>query len=322
MSQLINDVKCRAVQAGVYAKLYKGHKPNEWEPWKEPGEHTLANGLICRNDIQYSEKYPNSFFDVWYPDDQKVSRPVVVYFHGGGFIFGDKTTGDPLADGGGSANKLIEIVKLGYAVINANYALAPEYRFPVQIEQVDLLMRYLRDHANELMLDMNRVCLSGGSAGADLTEIYGVCVCNPEYAQKLGISPVMTKEQLKVLLIDEAALDANVFEANMFAMLGCWTGAEKDAKEGVMKLINAKEFIRASFIPSWVNASNEGCEKGGFFSTEAIALKEKLDAIHVDCDLVYFPGAGLPHGYMDQFDRNPQGKEALTRMLAFLQKYI
>ena len=96
MGRHMNDLKCRVLQKAVYAKLYKGHKPNEWEPWQKPGEKRLDNGLICRNDIRYSETYPNSYFDLWRPDDSGERRPTIVYFHGGGFIFGDKSTGDPL----------------------------------------------------------------------------------------------------------------------------------------------------------------------------------------------------------------------------------
>ena len=37
MGKKLNDLKCVLIQKAVYAKLYKGHKPNEWEPWKTPG---------------------------------------------------------------------------------------------------------------------------------------------------------------------------------------------------------------------------------------------------------------------------------------------
>ena len=65
MSTLLNDLKCRLLRRMVYAKAYPGHKPNSFEPWNEPGEKTLENGLVCKSDLRYGEKYPNSFFDVW-----------------------------------------------------------------------------------------------------------------------------------------------------------------------------------------------------------------------------------------------------------------
>ncbi len=321
MGKILNDLKCRILQAAVYKKMYKGHKPNEWEPWNTPGIKKLPGGLICNSDLKYGGSYPNSFADIWYPDDSRKKRPVVVYFHGGGFIFGNKSSGDPLQSGGGGVGKLEAIVKGGYILVNADYALAPEYRFPVPILQCDELMRYLIEHEDELHLDMSRVCLSGGSAGANITEIYAACVCNPEYAALLGVEPVLTQENLKVLAIDEAALDASVFDKNMYAMLGCATGAKRNTPEEVA-IINAKNYIQDRFIPSWINASNEPNDERGYFITEGRGLKKKLDEIGVANDLIFFPGANLPHGYMDQMDREPHAKEAFDRMMAFIDKHI
>lgn len=321
MGKWLNDLKCTLIQKVVYAKFHKGHKPNEWEPWHEPEVKKLGNGMICRSDVKYGETWPNSYADIWYPDDSGKKRPVVVYFHGGGFIFGNKSSGDPMQTGGGGVGKLEAIVKAGCILVNADYALAPQYRFPVPIRQCDELFRYLIAHREELQLDMSRVCLSGGSAGADMTVIYAVCVCNHEYAAMLGVKPVMTQENLKVLAIDEAALDASVFDKNMYAMLGCATGAKSNTPEAVA-MLDAKTYIRDSFIPSWINASNEPNDEKGFFITEGRGLKKKLDEIGVPNDLVFFPGARLPHGYMDRMDADPHAKEAFDRMMNFIQKYI
>ena len=317
----MNDLKCRIIQKAVYRTVYSGHKPNEWTPWNEPGLTTKENGLVCRNDVRYGETYPNSYADIWYPDSSGAKRPTIVYYHGGGFIFGNKASGDPMQTGNGGVGKLERIVQEGYNLVNADYALAPEYRFPVPIRQCDELLRYLTEHADALGLDMSRVCLTGGSAGANITEIYAACVCNPDYAALLGVKPVMTQENLKVLAIDEAALDASVFDRNMYAMLGCATGAKRNRPEDV-QIINAKEYILDYYIPSWINASNEPNDEKGYFITEGRGLKKKLDEIGVPNDLVFFPGAKLPHGYMDQLDTEPHAKEAFERMMRFIRTYI
>lgn len=321
MGRTMNDMKCRLIQKAVYAKLYKGHHPNEWEPWKEPGITKTDDGIICKNDVKYGNSFPNSFADIWYPDDSLERKPVVVYFHGGGFIFGDKTSGDPLAANDGNSCKLKEIVKAGYILVNANYALAPDYRFPTQIQQTDELFRYLITHEEELHLDMNHVCLSGGSAGANITEIYAACVCNPEYGKIMSVNPVMTTENLRVLAIDEAALDPSVFDKNMFTMLGCVAGCKSNNVEEIA-YINAKNYIRDRYIPSWINASNEPSDERGYFITEGRGLKNKLDEIGVPNELVFFPGANLPHGYMDQMEANPKSKEAFDRMMSFIKRFI
>lgn len=320
MGRIIDDMVCVALQKAIYARLYRGHRPNEWKPWNEPSVNTLEGGMVCRNDVEYGQALPNSFADIWYPDATGKKRPTIVYFHGGGFVFGDKTTGDPLS-AGGSEGKLAAMVREGYNLVNANYALAPSYRLPTQIQQADQLLRYLIDHAAELDLDMSRVCLAGGSAGADMVEMYAACVCNAEYAKLLGVDPVLTRENLRVLVIDEAALDSSVFDAKIRVLLGCALGANPRNREAT-RLLDAKRYIESSFIPSWINASNEPDDNTGYFITEGRGLKEKLDKIGVPNDLVFFPGAGLPHGYMDRMDSEPHAQHAFARMTAFVREHI
>ncbi|MBQ9036016.1 MAG: alpha/beta hydrolase [Erysipelotrichaceae bacterium] len=320
MSRFVNDMVSKVLQKVIYSKVYKGHKPNEWKPWNTPETIRLDNGKVMFRDVCYGNSYPNSYADIWLPDDTNKKWPVVVYLHGGGFIFGNKSSGDPLSAGEEKQGKLQKIIEEGYVLVNADYALAPQYRFPSQIRQLDELFRFLLDNADKYNLDMNRVCLSGGSAGANMTEIYAACVCNKEYADLLKVDPVMTKEKLKVLAIDEAALDASVYDRRMYIMLGCATGAKRNTPQDV-KQINAKTFIKDSFIPSWINASNEGGENG-FFITEARGLKKILDEKKVDNDMVYFPGENLPHGYMDNVGREKHADEAFNRMMSFIKKHI
>lgn len=320
MALFMNDLICVGLQKAVYGKLYKGHRPNEWNPWKQPAATEYADGLVCRNDVQFATTWPNSFADIWYPDSSGKKRPTIVYFHGGGFVFGDKSTGDPLSAGGASG-KLSEMVRQGYNLVNANYALAPKYRLPIQIRQADQLLRYLCGHAQELGLDMDHVCLAGGSAGADMVEMYATCVCSREYAELLGVDPVLTRETLRVLAIDEAALEPDVFDRKMYALMGCAVGARKNSPEA-MEILDAKRYIATSYIPSWINASNEPNDERGFFISEGRALKAKLDEIGVPNELVFFPGAGLPHGYMDKMDAEPHARLAFARMMSFVRDHI
>lgn len=319
MSLLTADLKCKIVQILVQKKVYKGNRFNSFEPWNKPGIKVFDDGLICKNDICYGEKYPSSFFDIWYLNDSEMKRPTFVYFHGGGFIFGDKSNGDPLAEDG---SVLKDIVKAGFNLVNANYALAPKYRFPVQIEQVNELMTYLIEHEEELKIDMSRVVLSGGSAGADLAEIYGAAVCNKDYAEELGINPIMNKNNLKVLVIDEAALDTRTFDfnKNMYSMLHCWLGEGSKEYKGKSVLLNAKEHIKDTYIPSWINTSNQE----SWFIDEAKALNDKLNAIGCEHDLVCFDKkeAVLNHGYMNLKDTNKYASEAFDRMINFVKEHI
>lgn len=87
-------------------------------------------------------------------------HPVLVYLHGGGFVFGDLDTQDRL--------KRILVRDARVAVLSLEYALSPEHRYPTAIEQVAAALAWLRDQAGGLGLDPDRVAIAGDSAGANL----------------------------------------------------------------------------------------------------------------------------------------------------------
>ncbi len=322
MKLIDTDTKCRELQKQVHALYYNGKPINSFDAAKHCEKTVLEGGQIYINDVLYGTEYPNSYLDIWYPDeDFSKKRPTIVYFHGGGFIFGDKLTGDPLAIGkSDSLSKLREIVSRGYNLVNANYALAPEYRYPVQVIQVNQVMEFLQKHAKEYGLDMERVVLTGGSAGADLTEIYGLVVSEPSYASRLGIVPAITRTQLKVLAIDEAALDAKTFDDGIHTMLGTWLGEDTEEYGKIVQEINVTEQIKGNYIPSFINSSNEGI----YFVKEAQALDRVLTEYDIEHELYYRDETydKLPHGYMDLLDKNQYAREAFDRMMQFIEKHV
>ncbi|UBF27056.1 alpha/beta hydrolase [Kovacikia minuta CCNUW1] len=56
----------------------------------------------------------------------------------------------------------------GYTVVAIDYRHAPQYQFPIQLEDVQTALMYIQQHAKELEVDIERVVLMGRSAGAHL----------------------------------------------------------------------------------------------------------------------------------------------------------
>src|ERR1051325_6303754 len=65
------------------------------------------------------------------------------------------------------------MVRRGYLVASINYRLAPEHKFPAQIEDAKCSIRFLRAHAKEFHLDADRIGVFGGSAGGHLVAFPG-----------------------------------------------------------------------------------------------------------------------------------------------------
>ena len=89
--------------------------------------------------------------------------PILVYFHGGGWVQCDLDTHDGIA---GKLAKWSSCI-----VIAVDYRLAPEAPFPAAVEDGLAAYRWVREHATELGGDPARVGVSGDSAGATLSAV-------------------------------------------------------------------------------------------------------------------------------------------------------
>ena len=63
------------------------------------GQETTEKPGTSLKDVSYGE-HPRQALDVWFPDekgekDEQGDRPVLLYFHGGGFVAGDKSSVNP-----------------------------------------------------------------------------------------------------------------------------------------------------------------------------------------------------------------------------------
>ena len=90
-------------------------------------------------------------------------QPVLVFFHGGGWVFGDLETHDNLCRGLANAADC--------TVVSVDYRLAPEHKFPAAVDDASAATKWIVGHASELGLDTGRVALGGDSAGGNLATV-------------------------------------------------------------------------------------------------------------------------------------------------------
>ena len=87
-------------------------------------------------------------------------RPVLVYFHGGGFTVGSISTHD------GLCRRLSHLAHC--AVLSVDYRLAPEYKFPCAHNDAWDAVQWVAQHGSQMGLDASRIAEGGDSAGGTL----------------------------------------------------------------------------------------------------------------------------------------------------------
>ena len=100
---------------------------------------------------------------VYRPAGAHEPLPLVVYFHGGGWVLGNTRMYDPLCT---FLARAVEAV-----VVSVDYRLAPEHRAPKAVDDCVDSVRWLAEHADSLGGNAAHLAVSGDSAGGNLSAI-------------------------------------------------------------------------------------------------------------------------------------------------------
>jgi acetyl esterase len=129
------------------------------------GAAILAAASLDQKDIEYGRPEGKPILlDLHIPEGSG-PFPAAILVHGGGFDAGSKSTNvrplfDPLTDA-------------GFAWFSIDYRMAPEFRAPQAIQDVDTAIRWVKANAAKYHLDASKIVLIGESAGGFLVNYAG-----------------------------------------------------------------------------------------------------------------------------------------------------
>ena len=154
-------------------------------------------------DIHYSNKREYQLLDLYMPKSayesltdksrqsaqqtqvQTPKLPVIVNIHGGGWVYGTKEK---------YKFYCMKLAQSGYIVINFNYGLAPLYKFPIQLEDINLLFHWLFSNGNFYGMDLYNIYAVGDSAGANLLATYCNLLNLKEYNNAMNAMKSIVKK--------------------------------------------------------------------------------------------------------------------------------
>lgn len=136
--------------------------------------------------------------------------PALVYFHGGGWVIGNLDQVDTQCRALANGAQCV--------VVNVDYRLAPEHKFPAAVEDAYAAVRYVAEHADEFDVGPGRIAVGGDSAGGNLATVCCLMARDdrgPKIAYQLLVYPVTdydddrssTHEFADGYLLTRAAMD-------------------------------------------------------------------------------------------------------------------
>lgn len=121
--------------------------------------------------------------DLWVPAGHRPA-PLVVWIHGGGFMFGDRRY---LPETLRPNQVFDELLAAGLAVATIDYRHALEAPFPAQLHDAKAAVRYLRAFADELGIATERIGVMGESAGGHIAALVGLTAHRPDLEGTHGV---------------------------------------------------------------------------------------------------------------------------------------
>lgn len=121
--------------------------------------------------------------DLWTPAGTE-RAPLVLWIHGGGFMFGDRRV---LPETFRPNQVFDALLDAGLAVASIDYRHALEAPFPAQLQDAKAAVRYLRSFADELGISTERIGVMGESAGGHIAATVGLTAHRPDLEASHGV---------------------------------------------------------------------------------------------------------------------------------------
>ena len=251
--------------------------------------------------VEISKKEDHSLTtDIHVPEGEG-PFPILVYFHGGGWISGSPKSHRKICH---------RFAEAEFLVFNVDYALAPENPFPQGFDECCESVRWVVANAEKYNGDSNRLSVGGDSAGGNLTAACAASLADDSEVdiKKIlliyGVFDFLSMGETSDVLVDT---DADLMTE---MMIGSYLGLERD--EAVLSDPRVSPIHVSDKLPP----AHILCGTLDGLMAGSKIFAEKLNSQGIENEEFYYEN--MPHGFLHFEDFFPESTQAIDRMVAFL----
>jgi len=241
------------------------------------GDNIRDEGLTTPEDIQRFDALRYGSDEVWHtldvycPKGTETPLPTIISVHGGGWVYGDRQR---------YSHYCMRLAQRGFTVVNFSYRLAPEHKYPAQLEDTCRAVKWVQEHSGEYPIDLKNIFMVGDSAGGQICFQFLTMLTNPCYAQLFDFAPP-TNFKVRACALNCGCYFIPAFRFLPPSRMGGFMEAFLPAEHvPYIPTLKADKHITRDFPPSFVMTSHND-----YLKMMAAPLYRKLKAKKVECQL-------------------------------------
>lgn len=267
---------------------------------------TTPENITRHDNISYGPYGEWNLLDIYYPKDTTSPLPTIVSVHGGAWVYGTKAVYQFYC---------MSLAQRGFCVVNFNYRLAPENKYPTALCDVNQVFCFLKEEGAKYFVDTDNLLVVGDSAGAQLASQYLTIYSNKDYAKKFPFT--VPQVEIKATALNCGLYDAKrAAEFQLHEPLLHYVGEFSEEK---LESLDILKNMNSSFPPAYIMSAYHD-----FLLENAEPMYKHLQNMGVECELkIYGDKSKEEIGHV--FHVNMKMDEATLcndEECAFMKKYV
>ncbi len=228
--------------------------------------------------------------DIYRRRDATAPQPTIIYMHGGFWVAGNKEA---------AILNVLPWMEMGWNVVNVEYRLGPGTLAPGALEDCFCALRYVAQQAKTYNVDVNRIVVTGESAGGHLALALGIIPESEGFDRECASNTPLPKVAAVINWFGIADVPDVIDGPNRRAPAERWFGSMPNRME-VAKRVSPLTYVRAG-LPPILTVHGDADPTVPY--PQAVRLHAELTKVNVPNQLITVPGGHHGGFTSEQRDR-------------------